>query len=104
MQIEVGDRIEIAGPTGAPRDVDRHGVVFEAGQSDMVDVLVGGGAIQQLDQGAGAERCRVQLLGGRVEKRERIVGLLQLGGFLFHLVLQLPIELAELVRHGDESP
>lgn len=28
----------------------------------------------------------------------------QLGGLLFDLALQLPVELAELVGHGDESP
>ena len=66
-------------------------------------MLVGGGAVQQFDEGTGTEWSCVQLLGGRVEKREGVVGLLQLGGFLFHLVFQFPIELAQLVGHGDEG-
>ena len=103
LQIETGHRIEIAGPAGAPGGVDRHGVIFEAGQPDVIDMLVGCRPVQQLDEGAGAERCCVQLLGSAVEEGEGVVGLLQLGGFLLHLVLELPIELAQFVGHGDKG-
>ena len=104
LQIEADHRLQIAGPTLAAGDVVRHGVVLETGQPDVVDVLVGRRPLQQLEQGAPAQRRRVQLLGCAVEEGEGVVGLLQLGSLLFHLALQLPVELAELIGHGDEGP
>ena len=67
-------------------------------------MLVGGGPLQQLLQGAAAEGRRVQFLGGGIEEGEGVVGLLQLGRFLLHLALQLPVEFAKLVGHGREGP
>ncbi len=102
LQVEAHHGVQIPRPPLAPRDVDRHRIVLEAGEADVLDVLVGGGPLQQFLQGAAAEGRRVQFLGGGIEEGEGVVGLLQLGRFLLHLALQLPVELAKLVGHGRE--
>ncbi len=104
LQVETHHGLEIAGPPFASRDIDGHGIVLEAGEADVIDVLVGGRPLQQFLQGAPAQRCRMQFLGGGIEEGEGVVGLLQLGGLLLYLALQFPIELAEFCGHGGKGP